>query len=94
MYPSNVAPARFEGYTYGMSKESKTYTEAQATDEALLLLVRKLRRQYRGAFDVIWAQLPDAAKDALGLAEARADRVRDAGKLTWAPAEDLDAGTE
>lgn len=76
-----------------MSKESKTYTEAQATDEALLLLSRKLRRTSRMTFDKIWAQLPDGAKDAIALAEARADRVRDAGGLTWERV-DLDAGTE
>jgi hypothetical protein len=78
-----VASATFKGYTYGMSKESKTYTEAQATDEAMLLLTRKLRRQERAAFDKIWAQLPDGAKDAIFRAEARADQVRDAGGLTW-----------
>jgi hypothetical protein len=76
-----------------MSKESKTYTEAQATDEALLLLVRKLRRLDRSTFDLIWKQLPDGAQDAILLSEVRADRVRDAGGLTWEPAEDLDADT-
>lgn len=84
VYPSNVAPAGFEGYTYGMKEESKTYTEAQATDETMLLITRKLRRLDRSTFDLIWSQLPDGAKDAAMLAEARADRVRDTRPgLTW-----------
>lgn len=78
-----MALAGFVGYTIGMTTESKTYTEAQATDEAMLLLTRKLRRQERAAFDKIWAQLPDGAKDTIFRAEARADRVRDTGGLTW-----------
>lgn len=73
-----------------MQTKTEHYTEAQATDEALLLLVRKLRRTSRMTFDKIWAQLPDGAKDAIALSEARADRVRDAGGLTWEPQEDLD----
>lgn len=52
-------------------------TTEQATNEAVLLLTRKLRRMEPKAFRRVWALLPDGAKDALGLAEAAADRMRD-----------------
>lgn len=52
-------------------------TSEQATNEALLRFTRKLRRTESDAFKRVWALLPDGAKEALGLAEAAADRVRD-----------------
>lgn len=73
-----------------MTTESKTYTEAQATDETMLLLTRKLRRLHPEAFRDIWDRLPAGAQRAVYLAEARADRVRDAGGLTWELDEALD----
>ncbi len=65
--------------------DTKTYTETEATDEALLLITRKMRRMYPEAFAAVWAKLPDGAKDALLLSEVRADSLRDkqTGK-TWA----------
>ena len=54
-----------------------TMTEQEATDEALLLFTRKVRRLHSEAFAEVWAMLPDGAKEALGMAEARADLLRD-----------------
>jgi hypothetical protein len=57
------------------------YDERQATDEAVLLLVRKLRRVYPGAYTDLMNRLPVGACDALAAADLRADRLRarDAG---------------
>lgn len=52
------------------------YTDAQATDEAVLLLVRKLRRTYQDVYAEIIAKLPQGAQDALMLADQRADKLR------------------
>jgi hypothetical protein len=54
-----------------------TMTETQATDEALLLLVRKMRRIHPDAFREVWAKLPDGAQTALLIAETRADTHRE-----------------
>lgn len=64
------------------------FTDTQATDEAVLLLTRKLMRLHRDAYADVWAKLPDGAKRAILAAEARADVLRDSGPRTWAP--DLD----
>jgi hypothetical protein len=58
------------------------YDEAQATDEAVLLLVRKLRRMYPAAYTDLMNRLPVGACDALAAADLRADRLRarDAGR--------------
>lgn len=65
----------------------QTYTEAQATDEAVLLFVRKMRRMHPDAFADVWAKLPDGAKEAIGATERRADKERDANGISpdrWA----------
>jgi hypothetical protein len=53
-----------------------TYTEAEATDEALLLLIRRLRRQHPEAYLAVTRSLPDGAQETLDHAEHRADLVR------------------
>jgi hypothetical protein len=60
-----------------MDTMAYTMTEAQATDEAVLLFTRKMRRLHPDAFADIWAKLPDGAKTAVVAAENRADRLRD-----------------
>lgn len=82
-------------YAYGMTNTEnapKTYTEAQATDEAMLLLSRKLRRLHPEAFADVWAKLPEGARRAIYAAERRADRVRDLNPqgLAYEPEPDLD----
>lgn len=52
------------------------YTDPEATDEAVLRFVRRLRRKYPQAYADIICQLPDGVRDALTLAENRADVVR------------------
>lgn len=59
--------------------EAKVYTDNEATDEAVLLLVRKLGRLHPEAYADIVRRLPGDARFALILAENRADRVRDSG---------------
>lgn len=64
----------------GMTNTESTrrvYTDNEATDEAVLLLTRKLRRHYPAAFSDLMGQLPEGAREALTLAENRADGVRD-----------------
>jgi hypothetical protein len=56
------------------------YTDAEATDEAVLILVRRLGRRHPEALAEVLRGLPTGARDALWYAEARADRVRDAVK--------------
>ena len=74
-----------------MQIKAKHYTEAQAADETMLLLTRKLRRLHPEAFKDIWDRLPEGAQREVYRAEARADVVRDTKpKLTWEPEEDLD----
>jgi len=53
-----------------------TYTDQQATDEAVLLLTRKLQRMYPDAYADLVGQLPDGARNALNLADVRADHLR------------------
>lgn len=53
------------------------FTDNQATDEAVLLFTRKMRRIHPAAFADIWKRLPDGAKRALETAERRADQLRD-----------------
>lgn len=59
------------------------FTQAEATDEALLLITRKMRRMFPTEFAAAWVKLPNGAKDAIGRAEARADVVRDRGGKVW-----------
>lgn len=71
--------------------ETKIYTEAQATDEALLLFFRKTRRITDDAtFGKIWNQLGPCAQRALFAAEARADMLRDDSSTYFWPMPDDD----
>lgn len=56
------------------------FTEQQAADEAVLLLVRKLRRLWPTACIDLMERLPEGARDALTLADNRADRLRAADR--------------
>lgn len=60
-----------------MSANTAEMTNHEATDEALLLFIRKMRRLHPDAFGDIWAQLPEGAQTALRIAETRADVLRD-----------------
>jgi hypothetical protein len=62
-----------------------TMTETQATNEAVLLLTRKLRRMDRATYNRVFAALPDGAKTALNLAEMEAEKLRDreGGPAAW-----------
>jgi hypothetical protein len=55
---------------------SEVYTDAQATDEAVLLLTRKLRRLHPEVHADLMRRLPQGARDALNFADIRADRQR------------------
>jgi hypothetical protein len=59
-----------------MDIQPQTYTDQEATDEAVLLFVRKLRRLHPDAFAAVMGRLPKGARTALMLAENRADVVR------------------
>jgi hypothetical protein len=52
------------------------YTAEEATDEAVLKLLFKLRHRHADTFATVWSQLPEGAQTALRQAEIRADRVR------------------
>lgn len=52
------------------------HTDAQATDEAVLLLTRKLRRLHPDAYADLMNRLSEGARDALTLADNRADSLR------------------
>lgn len=52
------------------------YTDNQATDEALLLFLRKIHRLYPAAYADVITKLPDGAREALSTAELRADTLR------------------
>jgi hypothetical protein len=75
-----------------MTTKTKTqhFTEAEATDETMLLLTRKLRRLHPAAYADIWSKLPEGAQRAIYAAENRADllRGRNDGR-SWEPS-DLD----
>jgi hypothetical protein len=55
---------------------SEIYTDQQATEEALLLLIRKLRRLYPQAHADLMTKLPEGAEIALRMGEMRADTLR------------------
>lgn len=74
--------------------QAGTFTEAEATDEMVLLFTRKLRRLHPEAFADLWERLPEGAHRAVYDAERRADEVRNAGGKTWAEAEEFDADGE
>ena len=58
----------------------ETYTDQQATDEAVLLLTRKLRRLHPDTYRDLMQRIPEGARDALHLAELRADDLRNADR--------------
>jgi hypothetical protein len=60
---------------------TENYSDAQATDEAVLRLVRRLRRDHKDVFAELKARLPEGARQALDKADLRADILRnqDAG---------------
>jgi hypothetical protein len=61
------------------------YTDAEATDEAVLLFTRKLRRLHPGVFSDVMTKLPQGAQDALTMAENRADFARARAERTNTP---------
>jgi hypothetical protein len=78
-----------------MTNAKKTYTEAEATDEAFRLLRRKFQRLAPEAFLKAWEQMPEGAHLAMNAAENRADRLRMSGDAYEFPAEaDLDESDE
>jgi hypothetical protein len=62
--------------------EAQTFTANQATDEAVLLLTRKLMRLHPEAYADVTSRMPEGARLALLNAETRADVVRDADTLS------------
>jgi hypothetical protein len=66
--------------------ETRTMTEAEATDETMLRLTRKLMRLHPAAWADVIRQLPEGAREQIGAAERRADVLRDRegiGTLAW-----------
>lgn len=57
-------------------------TSEQATNEALLRMVRKLRRLHQEAYIDVMSQLPREAREALRKAELAADVLRDTRPAT------------
>jgi hypothetical protein len=55
---------------------TENYTDQQATDEAVLLLVRKLRRLHPDTYVTVMTMLPEGARNALHFADLRADTLR------------------
>jgi hypothetical protein len=55
---------------------TETYTDQQATDEAVLLLARKLRRLHPDTYVALMTMLPEGARNALHFADLRADTLR------------------
>jgi hypothetical protein len=55
---------------------TEIYTDQQATEEALLLLTRKLRRLHPEAYADLMSRIPELAQQALHLADNRADKLR------------------
>ncbi len=78
----------------GDTTTTTTMTDRQATDEAMLLLIRKLRRLHPDAAADVWKALPEGAQRAVMQAETRADVLRtqagDARNLVWPAVPDLD----
>lgn len=70
-----VADAAVEAFL-AAKNDRPTYSDAQATDEAVLLLMRKMHRLYPAAHSAILTSFPEDVRDALTMAELRADRLR------------------
>jgi hypothetical protein len=74
-----------------------TMTDHQATDEGVLLLVRKLMRLHPAAAADLMGRIPEGARLALAAAERRADVLRDQhgiDQLTYPMDEFDDEGDE
>lgn len=52
------------------------FTDEQATDEIMLIAMRKLRRLAPDGYTALIAQLPDYAPEVIEFAEQRADKRR------------------
>lgn len=59
--------------------EPKYYTEAQALDEAVLMLMRRMGRLHPTAYHQVLTSLSDGVREALTLADIRADKLRAEG---------------
>lgn len=59
------------------TSQTTQMTDQQATDEALLLLTRKMRRLHPDEFADTWNRIPCGAQTAILAAERRADALRD-----------------
>lgn len=59
----------------GEADMNKIYTNSQATDEAVRLLIRKLHRLYPDAHADLIQRIPDGAREALHFADLRADNL-------------------
>ena len=72
--------------------------DSQATDEAVLLFVRKVRRLHPEAFADVMGRLNEGARWALQMAENRADSNRDAvggvACLAWPMLDQIDETDE
>lgn len=55
---------------------TQPYTDAQATDEAVLLLVRRLRRMFPHEHAFLIPSFPEGVQQALTFADQRADMLR------------------
>ena len=70
-----------------------TMSEQQATEMALMLLIRKMRRLYTAEYVDVLRSLPDEAREALTVAEMRADTLRLRNEVEW-PASPLEDDEE
>jgi len=57
-------------------KKIQDYTDQQATDEAVLLLTRKLGRMFPAQYAALMLQMSEGAREALHFADLRADKLR------------------
>lgn len=62
-----------------------SYTETEAVDLAVMLLVRKLRRTAGPLLDQVLGMMPEGAREALAHAEQRGDAVKDAEEAAGLP---------
>jgi hypothetical protein len=78
-----------------MTKE-QYYTEAQALDEAVLMFMRRMGRLHPTAYHQVLTTLPDGVREALTLADIRADKLRADGIARQFPTvfEDQDGESE
>ena len=75
--------------------ETQKYTEAQALDEAVLMLMRRMGRLHPTAYHQVLITLSDGVREALTLADNRADKLRADGVIREFPTVfELDGGDE